>query len=439
MYFRATVIQMKNRREKRTWYKLDNAAIMIPATTRGASTRVFRIVCELRENVDPEVLQQALDRTIWEFPHFNVVLRKGLFWYYLDSTNLMAKVMEDSLPPCASLYIPGRRTLLYRVVYFNRRISLEMYHVLADGTGAFIFFRRMIVHYLEMKYGIRVQDTIENSSAEEKTDDAFRHFYENAHFGKQLHSLKSQRAFRIKGEPDENFNNHLLEIRVSAKAFIALAHRYHVTAGELMCAMYIEAIIKEMTVRDRQFPIVISVPVNLRQYFPSETTRNFFSTIRISYNAAVYDGTIESILPYVHEGFGETLKKESIQQSMNAMAALEYNPILRVVPLVLKDIIIGSFARAAEKGISGTVSNLGRVTMPEECTPYIERFAAYMSKPDSQLCICSYQDEMIFGYCDGRRDHNVILQFVRILIAKGLDVNIASNDYDNKEDNHAIL
>ena len=430
---------MKNRRQKRTWYKLDNAAIMIPATTRGASTRVFRIVCELHETVDPEVLQEALVRTIWEFPHFNVVLRKGLFWYYLDSTNLMAKVSEDNLPPCAPLYIPGRRTLLYRVVYFNRRISLEMYHVLADGTGAFVFFRRMLVHYLEMKYGISASETIEKSSAEEKTDDAFRHFYQDAHFGRQLKSLRSMKAFRMKGEPDENFENHLVEIRVSAKAFIDLAHTYHVTAGELMCAMYIQALLREMTVRDRQSPIVISVPVNLRQYFPSETTRNFFSTIRIMYQATDYDGTLASILPHVHEGFGETLQKESIQQSMNAMAALEYNPALRVVPLVLKDVIIGSFARAAEKGISGTVSNLGRITMPSECTPYIDRFAAYMSKPDSQLCICSYQDEMIFGYCDGRRDHNVILQFVRTLIDNGLAVDITSNDYDNKEDNHAVL
>ena len=206
-----------------------------------------------------------------------------------------------------------------------------------------------------------------------------------------------------------------------------------------MCAMYIQALLREMTVRDRQSPIVISVPVNLRQYFPSETTRNFFSTIRIMYQATDYDGTLASILPHVHEGFGETLQKESIQQSMKAMAALEYNPALRVVPLVLKDVIIGSFARAAEKGISGTVSNLGRITMPSECTPYIDRFAAYMSKPDSQLCICSYQDEMIFGYCDGRRDHNVILQFVRTLIDNGLAVDITSNDYDNKEDNHAVL
>ena len=95
--------------------------------------------------------------------------------------------------------------------------------------------------------------------------------------------------------------------------------------------------------------------------------------------------------------------------------------------------------KLAEKGISGTVSNLGRITMPEECTPYIERFAAYMSKPDSQLCICSYQDEMIFGYCDGRRDHNVILQFVRILISNGLEVTITSNDYDNRESDHAVL
>ena len=93
------------------WYQLDNAAKIIPSTARGGNTRVFRITCELKEEVDPQILQNALDQTIIDFPHFNCVLRKGLFWYYLDARNLHVKVMQDNLPACSPIYFEGRKNL----------------------------------------------------------------------------------------------------------------------------------------------------------------------------------------------------------------------------------------------------------------------------------------------------------------------------------------
>ena len=37
------------------WYQLDNAAKIVPSTTGGSDTRVFRITCELMEEVDRTV------------------------------------------------------------------------------------------------------------------------------------------------------------------------------------------------------------------------------------------------------------------------------------------------------------------------------------------------------------------------------------------------
>ena len=47
---------------KSKWYQLDNAAKIVPSTTGGADTRVFRITCELKEDVDPDTLQSARSR-----------------------------------------------------------------------------------------------------------------------------------------------------------------------------------------------------------------------------------------------------------------------------------------------------------------------------------------------------------------------------------------
>ena len=65
------------------WRKLDNAALAFPLVTGKDDTRVFRFYCELREAVDEEILQKALEETMEKYPLFQAVLRKGLFWFYL--------------------------------------------------------------------------------------------------------------------------------------------------------------------------------------------------------------------------------------------------------------------------------------------------------------------------------------------------------------------
>ena len=69
------------------WRKLDNAALAFPMVTGKDDTRVFRFYCELKEEVDPELLQQALDETMEKYPLFQAVLRKGFFWFYIRSTS----------------------------------------------------------------------------------------------------------------------------------------------------------------------------------------------------------------------------------------------------------------------------------------------------------------------------------------------------------------
>ena len=66
------------------WRKLDNAAIAFPLVTGRNDSRVFRFYCQLKEEVDPDILQSALDQTMVKYPLFQADLRKGLFWFYLE-------------------------------------------------------------------------------------------------------------------------------------------------------------------------------------------------------------------------------------------------------------------------------------------------------------------------------------------------------------------
>jgi len=61
------------------WSKLDNAAKIFPPTSNEKDTKVFRFVCELKDEIDPDILQEALDKTMPLFPFYKTVLRRGFF------------------------------------------------------------------------------------------------------------------------------------------------------------------------------------------------------------------------------------------------------------------------------------------------------------------------------------------------------------------------
>ena len=131
------------------WRKLDNAALAFPLVTGKNDTRVFRFYCELKENVKPELLQAALEKTMEKYPLFQMVLRKGLFWFYLEHRDIRPIVKEEKKPPCSRLYVPDKKNLLFQVSYYEKRINFEVFHALTDGTGAMHFLQELVINYLK--------------------------------------------------------------------------------------------------------------------------------------------------------------------------------------------------------------------------------------------------------------------------------------------------
>ena len=376
---------------KSKWYQLDNAAKIVPSTTGGADTRVFRITCELKEDVDPDTLQSAVAVAAREFPHFGSILKKGLFWYYLDQSGMDAEVTPDNKPALDTIYREDRRDLLYRVSYYRNRINLEMFHVLTDGTGAFEFLKAILMEYLGVKYQIEelVTETSRASSGDRQGD-----------------------AF-------------------SVRKFLKAARDRKCTVAELSTALFIKAILEEMSIRESRLPIVLSIPVNLRNYFPSETARNFFGVINVAFYPAAYDGTLESIIKVVKESFVRQLRQDQVELTMNSYAALEHNIAVKVVPLPIKNLVISAINAKMQKGITGTLSNVGKISVPEEMEPHIRKFSCFMAAPEVQVCLCSYKDVLVFGVASAFVEHPVMRNFFRAMVDLEIDVELESNDYDN--------
>lgn len=413
------------------WYQLDNAAKIVPSTTGGSDSRVFRITCELKEEVDPEILQGAVTSAAREFPHFSSILKEGMFWYYLDQSNLDVEVTPDNLPALDTIYREGRRDLLYRVNYYGRRINLEMFHVLTDGTGAFEFLKAILTEYIRVRYGVeQLQMAVSRAAGSDRQDDAFGKYYKKEKGKPEGQNSTPARAYHLRGDRDENLQNHLLEGTVSVASFLAAARERGATVAELSTALFIKAALGEMSVRDRKLPIVLSVPVNLRNYFPSETARNFFGVINVVFDPALYDGTLESIITVVRESFSKQLRLDQIELTMNSYAALEHNIAVKVVPLPIKNLVISAINAKTQRGITGTISNVGKISVPEKMEPYIQKFSCFMAAPSVQVCLCSFKDALVFGVASAFIQQPVIRDFFREMVDMGIEVMLESNDFD---------
>lgn len=79
----------------------------------------------------------------------------------------------------------------------------------------------------------------------------------------------------------------------------------------------------------------------------------------------------------------EVLKPENIRAQMDEFEKLEHMPGIRPVPLVVKNATVKLFTRLEDRYVTAVVSNMGRVTVPEELKPYIHSFAAF---PAAKRC-----------------------------------------------------
>jgi NRPS condensation-like uncharacterized protein len=422
-------MKQRNRIE---WTRLDNASKIFPATANQQDTKVFRLVCELKETIDPQRLQAALYKTLDEFPLFRTVLRKGFFWYYFESSDLMPVVEEETLPVCAPLYIKDRRNLLFRVSYYRRRINLEVFHALSDGTGALWFLKNLVCHYLVLAHpsdpSLKVPPIGLKASVSRKMDDSFgRYFTGRQALKAGLTRLSPQHAYHIRGSRNEENRLKVIEGCMSAKAVLEQAHTHNTTLTVYLAALLIYAIHRDISVQSMNRPVVLSVPINLRQFFESETTRNFFSTMIIRY--AFKDGAADlaDIIKAVDEAFKKELAVDRLREQLNQLMALESNPLARVVPLPIKDLSLRLAHKVSDRSITAALSNIGRISVPEGFSAYIDRFSVFTSARRPQICLCSFEDNLVVTFSSPFRETEIQRTFFSFLTGKGIECDITSN------------
>lgn len=411
------------------WRRLDHAAKMYSATSNDKITRVFRFYCVLKETIDKDTLQIALDQTLETYPVFLSVMRKGVFWNYLEKSSLRPVVREEDKDPCSSLYIRDKKSLLFEVTYYKNRINFEVFHALTDGTGATEFLRELVKNYIYLRHekeGIeKVTLLDERVTIQDQECDSFAKYYTKV----KKKTQKKVKAYQIKKPKKESGPLKVHEATLSVKEVLEKSRQLGVSMTVFLTTLFLMAIHKEMVKTQEKNPVVLMVPVNLRKFFPSDSMLNFFHYITPGYNFETEGGTFEDVLRKVKAYFAEELTTEKVADHMNELIALEVHPLLRLAPLQIKNLGIRAGAKYAERDVTAIFSNMSVVKMPKQYEPYIERFGVYTNTPKLELCMCSFQDKISLGFTSRFDTLNIQRSFYELLKEQGITVTSVESEF----------
>ena len=419
----------KDNREIR-WDRLDNTAHLFPVIAGESMSNVYRISVTLKELIQPEALQQALDMVLPKFDLFNVRLRSGVFWYYFEENNAPApKVTEESAFPCRFIVRNKNRNYLFRVTYYKYRINLEVFHVLTDGMGGINFLKELTYQYLRLVHPeLRKDenDSLNHHTSLNREDSFLKNYKKSARRGYQ-----TKKAFLIKGAhlPPGEFG--VVHGYIPIGALKEVCKRYGVSINEYLVGTFVWSVYQEcLHGMPSKRPIRVAVPVNLRPFFDSITTKNFFTMVSAEFHPTKETYTFEEVLQIVQESLRAQIQKDNLEKLFSYNVSNEKIVWARMVPLPIKNIAIKTIYTQSALANTATVTNIGKIETESEYTPYIDMFYAFLAMSKGQHLkgtICAYGDTLSFNFSSDLADTSVQRGFFRQLSADGLQVEIETN------------
>ena len=420
---------------KLRWLRLDNAAKIYPAARRSNWSNIFRLSATLREPIDREVMQSALDVTVRRFPSIAARLRRGVFWYYLQQLERAPQLREEYSHPLTRMSRQEIRECAIRVIVYENRVAVELFHSLTDGTGAMIFLKSLVAEYLQQKHGVHIPaehgvlGRLEEPSAPEM-EDSFQKYG-----GTVMASRKANDAWRLSGTPEKDGFLNLTCLQLSAPAVVAKAHEYGVSVTAFLCTCLMMALQKlqqeYIPSQLRRKSIKVLIPVNLRNLFPSKTLRNFamYTTPEIMPRLGWY--SFPEICQLVRHKMGLDITPKYMSTMIATNISSEKVLAVRVIPLFLKNIIMKAiFDSVGERKSCMSMSNLGQVQLPEVMKPYVERFDFILGVQATAPYNCgivSYGDCMNINLIRNIREPALEYQLYQVLRDMDLEVQVQSN------------
>ena len=423
---------MKNKKEKKLyWRRLDNSAKIFPISAGRKYSTVFRLSVVLKEKINPNVLEKAVNMALEQYKSFKVRMKTGFFWYYLEENQKNPIIEEEKDYPCQYINPRTNNNYLFKVTYFENKINIDIFHALTDGNNGTTFFKEIVYNYLELMYPEVFQEERRARNleiVEYDTEDSYIKNYDK----KAKSNASSKKAYVLKGNFLKLGAVSAIHEMIDLNALKEESKKHEATITQYLTAVLIYSIYEENYKKSKSNkPIKVCIPVNLKKYFASKTMSNFFSYITLEADMEEKNmDTFEKILEFVKADFKNRLVEEEIIKTMSANVKLGNNPIVRIVPLELKKFLVRLSYIEIRKYTTITFSNIGRIGIIGKYQAFIDYFL-FLIAPESvekiKCSSCSFGNKMVFTFTSILDNNKIQKRFYEFLRDKNIKVEIESN------------
>jgi len=411
------------------WRKLDNTAKLFPVMANKHRTNVYRIAVTMKEDIDGEILNQALKEILPWFEAFKVRLRKGFFWPYFEDNNRPVVVTKEDTWPCQYINPQSGDRYMFRVSYYKKRINLEVFHAITDGLGAVNFLKELTYCYLDIKNGRTFKPNgagIPSSDCYHALEDSYVKNYKEL----TAKSYSKEKAFQIKEDRLPYGVINVMHGHLDSGAMKRVCKEKNASTTQILATMLIYTIYQEYWRNSKsKNAIALNLPVNLRNFFNSETTMNFFAVTNIRFQPGREEACFDQILQEVKRQMTEKITKERMEELISYNVGYE-KKLTKYAPLFLKEIVTKMIYGFSEKSYTMTLSNLGKVQILPEYEQEIESFYGLMGVGKGQPLKCTvitYKNDLVVTLASAFESTYLQRGFFRLAGQLGMNVILESN------------
>lgn len=377
---------------------------------------VPRFTVRLDRRVDGAALCKAADETLGRFPQMAVGLAHDKSNYFYIPIDLPAPVFPGDGTEVRTMGTDDTIGYLFCITYEGDTIRADWFHSLADGLGFLVFLKSLLYHYFRI-LGLPVEPgDIRTSDTEFEAEEA-----EDAVMKIDLvqpDEYPRFPAFRVPGvTTDGNPEDTVVQIRLPFSKLHGMVKEYQASPVTFICPLFSSAVHEKYCAPEEERPVIASIPVNLRPYFPSKTTRCFIAGAGIPYDRKMAGLPFEDILK-IEKGLLD------FQTQAAELAADAKKTAVETLELLDADLPLEEKCRLVRTSIEQTsgqatyvITNMGRVDLPPSMEPYIEEI--YPCLPTAlnpfTLAIVSYRGELVINVAQRSSETDVCERFVEIL------------------------
>lgn len=326
----------------------------------------FSITAHLKEPVQPEVLQQAVNDLMRRLPFLCGRLRRGFFWFYHEVLAESPQIIPISGSPVFSDYYNRGNGHVLRVLYGEKYFKVETLHSICDGGGLIKIISALLLRYFEL-LGIKADKTeiVDCAGAfqQEEIEDAYKRF---ADFKLKTFGVNAPKAKAFHPDSPRAPAQRVITQKFDADKIIVMAKEHNTTITEYILAHIFMAIAKERAALHSKKPIIMMVPINCRSFFPTKTFRNFLCGATIIMPETE---DFSEMLQQIHQQFA-CIDKDLVQRKITGLQKLY--KFARFSPIIIKGWIMKIIQRSQAGGLTSGFSNTGLIKLPKEIESRID-------------------------------------------------------------------